>query len=346
MGLLSAQIATKKLVPLCRQMASAYDAGIPIIRTLEMVREGVKDRQLRDTLTHIGDDLRRGSTLGEAVRNQSKYLSPVLIELLASGEAGGKLDVMLRDLADYYEDRLEMRRRIVGMSIYPGLQLVAAWFLGTFALRILGRVSGIMSGSTDSFNLTAFFRDYVMFQAAAMTAFAIVAAACILLARAGLFQWISGFVTTFIWPLGPVVRKFALARFFRSMSLMVGSGMHIQHCIERAAAVAANPYIERDLLSAIPKVRRGATLTEAFAGSRYFSPVAREMLMVGEQTGKLEESLYKASQYQYEEAAHAVHILTRVGGVAIVLAVAGLIGYIVISFYANLYGGIMNELGV
>jgi type II secretory pathway component PulF len=116
--------------------------------------------------------------------------------------------------------------------------------------------------------------------------------------------------------------------------------------MERAAATTMNPYIERDLLQAIPYLQRGMTLDEALAPLRCLSPTAREMLHVGEQSGKLEQQLRKAADYHMEEANYSLQILTRVFGVAIVLAVALLIGYIVISFYTTYYGGIFNELGI
>jgi type IV pilus assembly protein PilC len=345
MGLFSPQIATKKMVPLCRQMATAYEAGIPIIRTFDLLARQQKDRRLRDLTTRIGDDIRNGSTLGAAVQRQSKYLPRFFVELLSSGEKGGRLDVMMRDLADYYEDRLNMQRRIVRSLIYPGIQLAAAWFLGTFALRLLRAMRGLFSSGT-SFDLMGYFRDYAIFQAKAMTVFAAVFAVCVILSRLGLFGWILGAVTTHVWPLAGVTRKFGLARFFRCMSLLIGSGMRVDYCIENAAAVTANPYIEKDLVKAVPRVRDGETLVEAFAESRYLTPTAREMMLVGEQSGDLEGQLRKVSEYHLEEATHAVGIATTVLGVFIVLAIALLIGYIVITFWVNFYGGMMDDLGI
>jgi type II secretory pathway component PulF len=159
----------------------------------------------------------------------------------------------------------------------------------------------------------------------------------ILLSRLGVINWSWGLILNYIWPLNTVNKKFGLARFFRSFSLLVGSGMNIQSCIANAAAISGNPWIEKDLKQAIPKVAEGHTLVEAFSGCRSLTPLAREMLEVGERSGNLEASLRKVSDYHLEEGRHAVGIATKVLGVLIVLGVGAVVGYVIISFYSTYF---------
>lgn len=343
MGLFSAEISPKEMVPLCRQLATSYGAGIPIIQSLEHVGALLKGGAAKRVLRDMGEDLRQGSTLAEAAGSQSKFLPAFFIQLLATGETGGRLDVMLQDLAQYYEDRLKMRRQIWGMMAYPLVQIAFAWFMGTFALNV---VSGAMAHGGGVGGVTTFFYEYLWFQAKAMLGFALVMAVAVVLSRMGLLKWVVGAVSTHIWPLSNVTRKFALARFFRSFSLLIGSGLPITRCIENAAAISANPYIERDLLRSIPHVKQGATLSQAFSHVRHLTPLAREMLHVGELSGDIEGQSKKISEYHMDEATHAVTIATKVLSIAILIAVASLIGFIIIRFYMNLYGGIMDDLGV
>lgn len=334
MGLMTAEISAKHLVPLCRQMATSYDAGLPIIRTLEMMSDNARDSRAKQVFRAMAEDTKQGATLGEAARRQQKYLPKFFIELLHSGELGGRLDVMLHDLANYYEDRLAMQRKIVGAMVYPALQLGAAWYLGTFSLGLIGRIN---LNSAEPFKLGEYFDQYLMFQGFATGLFALAIVVIIVLSRLGLVNWSSGLVLHYIWPLNIVNKKFSLARFFRSFSLLVGSGMNIQSCISNAAAISGNPYIEKDLKKAIPKVSAGHTLVEAFAGCRSLTPMAREMLEVGERSGNLEASLRKVSDYHLEEGQHAVSIATKILGVLIVLGVGGVVGYIIISFYTSYF---------
>ncbi len=334
MGLMTAEISAKHLVPLCRQMATSYDAGLPIIRTLEMMSDNAKDSRSKQVFRAMAEDAKQGATLGEAARRQKKYLPKFFIELLHSGELGGRLDVMLHDLASYYEDRLAMQRKIVGALVYPAIQLGAAWYLGTFSLGLIGRMN---LNAAEPFNLGDYFNQYFMFQGFATGTFALVIIATIVLSRLGVINWSWGLILNYIWPLNTVNKKFGLARFFRSFSLLVGSGMNIQSCIANAAAISGNPWIEKDLKKAIPMVAAGHSLVESFAGCKSLTPLAREMLEVGERSGNLEVSLRKVSDYHLEEGRHAVGIATKILGVLIVLGVGGTIGYVIISFYTQYF---------
>lgn len=347
MGLFSAQISTKKMVPLCRQLATSFDAGIPIIRTFDHVGGVSRDGKIRRVLTDMTDDLKRGTTLGEAANNQRKYLSPFFIQLLHSGERGGHLDVMLRDLAQYFEDRLAMQRMIGSMLAYPMFLFMVAWFFGTFAFGLLDVIREAVTGKGGGTQgVMAYIESYVAFQAKAMVVFAIIFAICVVLIRLGIFGWISGAFTTFIWPMSIVTRKFALARFFRSFSLLLGAGLSMPRCIESSAAITANPYIEKNLLKSIDEIKQGATLVQALETSRELTPLAREMLVVGEESGNLELQMRKISQFHLEEATDAVKLATRVLATMLFVGVSLLVLYILVTFYTTLYGGIMDEFGI
>jgi type II secretory pathway component PulF len=222
---------------------------------------------------------------------------------------------------------------------YPILQLTLAWFLGSFALRLVRRLGA-------GVNLWEYFVDYARFQAVAMGVFLAIAVTFVLLMRSGTLRKPWGYFLTYAWPLNKVTQRFARARFFRSLALLIGSGVPIQTAVERAATTMLNPIMERDFLSAVGRIRQGYTLAESFAPCKFMTPQTMEMMYVGEESGKQEEALLKASQYQQEEAAQAVSIAARVGEVLLILAVAIVVGYVVITFYSNLYGGMLDDLGL
>ena len=332
MGLLSTQLSTKTLVPLCRQMATAYGAGLPIIRSLDLVSESTRNVRVKEMLGDIRLRIVNGDTLANAVRAQEKLLPNMLIELWSTGEMGGKLDIVLRDLANYYEDKQAMTRAIVAKAAYPMFLLVAAWFIGTFALMLVKQIS-----FESKINLGDYFANYGAFQIRCGIKFGILVALCIILSRAGILKWIWGAFTTHIWPISAVTRRFAQARFFRCLSLLLASGVSITRSVERAAATTSNPYIQQDFLKVLPVLADGGTLVEAFGHAKYLSPMAREMLRVGEESGDVEGQLRKVAQYQMDEATHAVNLATRVGEVAIALAVFGIVGFVIISFWSNYF---------
>ncbi len=328
------------MVPICRQMATSYNAGIPILQTLKLLGGQTSHRRAQRVFLEMHHAIKNGSGLGEAAQVQEKYLPRYFIDLLSAGETGGKLDIMLRDLADYYEDRLRMRRDILQAISYPVFILLPiAYFLGSFALMLVSRLD--MSGG-GGFNFGDYIQDYMFFQMRMMVFFALIFGVVVVLSRYGIFPWIWGWVATFVWPLAPITRKLALSRFFRSMALLVGAGVDLKKCIVNGAAITANPYMQRDLLQAVPGVVQGKTLVEAFSVTRSLTPLAREMLLVGEQSGELEIAMMKVSQYHHEEATHAVNRGVKVLGVVIMLTVAIMVGFFIISFYSQLYSNLLN----
>lgn len=326
---------------MCRQLATSYDAGIPIVKGLNLAAQHASNTPLRRALSDMADAILNGNTLADAARAHRRLLPDFFIEVLNAGEVGGKLDVLLKDLADYYENMHAMWRAAVVSMIYPGLQLAAAWFLGSFALGLVTRLNPMAS---ERFDLSVYFMGYLRFQAQALFFFALAFAAVVVLTRLGLLRAPGSLIKNYIWPIRPISQKFALARFFRSMSLLIGAGLDIRQCIARSAAVTMNPQIEQDLLRAVPVVAQGGTLVEAFAGCRRLSRVGREMIAVGEHSGNLEASLRKVAEYHFDEAQAAVRTAATIMKVLILLGVGLVVAVIVISFYSNLYGSMLDAL--
>ncbi len=343
MALLSPKIAVGHMVPLCRQLATAYKAGIPVLQSLELASRQTRRRNVRNMLQQMAFDIRQGSTLHQAAQNQSRHLPGFFVELLGAGEMGGRLDIMLEDLADYYEDRQAMQRQIISQLAYPAFLVVFAWMAIPFAMQA---VSSAVGPSAGAFNLNTHIATWAAGRVHSGIRAGIVLAIIVVLARLGVFQWISGAATTFLWPFSKVARKLAMARFFRTFSLLLSSGMGTTAAIERSASVINNPYIERDLLKAIPAVREGSTLSDAFSRCRYVTPAAHEMLIVGEQSGELDNLLRKLSLYFQNEAMHALRVSIQLGVQLVVVAIMVTIGYFIIRFYMTLYGGMFNELGI
>lgn len=341
MGLFSKQYSARTMVPLCRQLATAYDAGIPIVRTLDIVGSQQRDKATRAVFNGMRASIQNGATLAEAARAHEDRLSPFFTAVLEAGERGGRLDVMLNDLAQYFEDRLDLQRQAKAMMAYPIVLLYIAWWLGNFSLRIVGQQ--FTGGINDLF---AFLGEYLIWQAQAHAIFALLFATVVIVSRVGLLPFLFSRVALRLWPFGGIIRKFAVARFARSFSLLVASGVPMEKAIRGSAAVTGNAAIEQDLLQAIPPLREGATLAQAFARSRYLNPTAKEMLLVGEESGKLDTQLRKVSEYHEAEARYETQRLMKILPVLIMLAVFGLVGYVIISFYMRLYGGMFNELGI
>lgn len=336
MGLFSSQLTLKQLVPLCRQWATAHDAGIPMLASLELLQRRLRSKHMRGIISRLEDQIKDGNTLAGALRSESRYFPPLMIESIHAGEVGGQLDKVLRDLAQYFEDRREMFMRMLGMFIYPIFLLIAAWFLGTFALKLISESGG------SGFSFDDFLVGYFWFQVKWMCVFAAMFGVIVILARVGIWQWIWGAFSTFVWPVSPITKRLAMARYCRCLALLIQAGVPITQALQRSAGAAGNPYIERDLLQTIPPVREGATLTQAFEGSRYMPITAKHMLEVGEESGNMEIQLQKVSEWYMQEAEVAMKFLTTALYFAVYIGVAFVVLLILLSFY----GSYFNRLGL
>ncbi|MGI6138089.1 MAG: type II secretion system F family protein [Candidatus Hydrogenedentales bacterium] len=337
MALISSKLGVKEMALICRQLATAYKAGLPILSCLELVAGKGVSGKARLMLQRMERAIRQGATLADACNSEKKILPDLFIQLVSAGEKGGRLDTLFADLAAYYEEMRRLYQSVIGSLIYPGLQLASAWFLGTFALGMIKRVSAVFHGTGSNFDIGAYLQNYVHFQIAALFLVFIFLTGVIVLIRAGLLQGPWQVVKRHLWPINGMLRKFALSRFYRGMALLIRSGLDVQQCIRRSASMTLDKALEKDLLRALPVIAHGGTLAEAFSKSRCLDKAGRELIAIGEQSGNLDDSLQKAAEYSFQEAQSAVKATAKILQVVITLLVGCVIGYIVISFYGNLY---------
>lgn len=340
MGLsFSRKLSIREMARICRQLSTAYQAGLPIIAALQIVVERGAPSRARHALLSMADSIQEGASLAEAARQQQAVLPDLFLEVLAAGETGGRLDTLLADLADHYDGMEAIARATKVAMVYPALQLASAWYLGSFALGIIKTFT--LTG-TGTFSLGSYLASYGAFQLKCHLLFFTVLAILFGLNRVGGLHVFFATIKHRLWPVNRIMHKFALARFFQGFSILLGSGIEIKRCIRQSAALTLHTLIERDLLQAIPAVAQGKTLVEAFAPCKTLTRVDHEMIGVGEVSGELEASCKKLSEYHLNEASSAVQTAMKILQVVITLVVGAIIGYIVISFYGRLYGSMLD----
>jgi len=342
MSLVSPKIGLRSMVLFCRQMAQTYDAGIPLLNGLNLAAEATHDTRLRAVLERMRDGISRGDTLSAAVERERKYWPNLFIELVGAGEVGGRLKPIFYDLATYYEQRIEIRRKVIGAVIYPACLLTMLLLVAT----LIAAIGAMQAATGGAFDVDTLFKKFGLLLFVRLCILAGIGAVVVILARIGVWRWVTGAAKTFIWPFAGLSRKLASARFARALGLLLGAGLGARESVERAARTANNPFVTDNLMLALSRLDQGATLTEALTASPYLNPSVREMLYVGEQSGKLDAALDKAAEQLELEAMAEVYNKIRIGEVVVYLAVAACIGAFVINFYRNLYGGMLDELGI
>lgn len=330
----------KTMSILCRQLASAYEAGIPIIQALQIVGDSSPSKKVKFALYRASDKIISGKTLYESLKDIGIF-PELFIRLVATGERSGKLDVILKDLSVYYEDLWKIKRTTISSLLYPGIQLTLAWFLGTFALGIVRNLD-----LSSSFTLNKYISSYTSFQVKFLVIFSVAAILFTVLAK---YLPIGKILTTifiYIWPFSNIIYKLSLARFFKSFALLYSSGISIMESLQRSAELLPKKKQRDDINLIIEEIKKGANLEKSFKLAPWLGRVAQEMIAIGEQSGKLDEALHKLSEYALKDAEYAIKATMKILNVLIMLIVGAVIGYIVITFYANLYGNMLNSLGI
>ena len=144
MSLFSSKISMNTMVVSCRQLAQTYDAGIPILKGIELATENTGDPKLRRVLLRMSHSIRTGATLGSAVDQERAHWPNLFVELVSAGEIGGQLKPILYELASYYEERVAIRRKVMTSLIYPALQVTVM----ALAISVLAAIK-LMQKETD-----------------------------------------------------------------------------------------------------------------------------------------------------------------------------------------------------
>ncbi len=330
----------KTMSILCRQLASAYEGGIPIIQALQIVGDNFPSRKVKTILYRCADNLTQGKTLSEALY-RAEVFPDLFIQLVSAGEKSGKLDTILRDLSLYYEDLWKMKRSTISSLIYPISQLVLGWFLGSFALGIVRNI-----GLEKSFSLNQYFSDYVSFHIKVSIAFIIFIFFFIFFKNTKGFQRILYGIFRYVYPFSFIIHKFSLARFFKSFALLYASGIPITQALKQSAELLPSSNYQNDVINVIYLIQNGSNLEKSFKTLSWIGRIGQEMITIGEQSGKLDESLQKLAEYFLIDAQQALQVASKIFNILIFLVVGAIIGFIIISFYAQLYGNMFKQLGI
>jgi len=330
----------KTMSILCRQLASAYEGGIPIIQALQIVGDNFPSHKVRMILYHCADRLIHGDTLSEALR-KAEVFPDLFIQLVSAGEKSGRLDAILRDLSSYYEDLWRMKRSTISSMIYPISQLVLGWFLGSFALGIVKHI-----GMEKPFSLGSYFSSYISFQIKVSIVFIFFIILWIFLSKTKGFQSVIYGIFRHIYPFSFIIHKFSLARFFKSFALLYTSGIPVIDALLQSSELLPSSRYQKDIHTVVQLIRNGSNLEKSFRTLSWIERVGIEMIAIGEQSGKLDESLQKLAEYYLLDAQQALQVASKIFNILIILAVGAIIGFIIISFYAQLYGNMFKQLGI
>lgn len=331
------------IVNFTRQMATMSVAGLSLPESLSILREQTTNQDLIDLYLDIEHNVVAGGSLAEALTKHPKYFSSVYVALIKAGEASGALDRILSRMADTLENQLEFRARIRSAMIYPGI-ILAGMIIVVFLMMtiVIPRLTDLYKdfGVTLPFatqlliSISQFFVNFWWFM------LLVIMGGGIALAKWKTTPVGRLFFDTLILKiplLGTIQTKVIIAEFTRTFGMLIGSGIHILDALSYLRESMGNVLFEDAIGDLAKKVEKGFALGDTIATYDVFPVIVSQMISVGEETGKLDESLNKLSVYFEREADHLVKNLSTAME-PLIMVVLGLgVGFVVYAIITPIY---------
>lgn len=310
------RVKVDDLVVLSRQMYSLTKSGIPLIRAIVGLSDTTSNKTLKRVLRDVANQLERGRSLSAAFSSHPKVFPQISVSIVHVGENTGRLEDAFIQLAEYFEQDEETRKRINAAMRYPTMVLlfiVAAMFLlnlkviPTFA-NMFRKLGADLPITTKMLIATSdFFVNYWQILIVAIVAI-VLAAKAYVSSSGGKYQWDKyKMKLPFV---GSIIERSLLARFSRSFSMILDAGVPMTTGLSLVAEAVDNSYMEVKIKDMRRSIEKGESLLRASVASDLFSPLVLQMVAVGEETGRVDELLNDASEYYEREVDYDLKSLT------------------------------------
>lgn len=337
---------TKDLAFLCRQLSSMLTAGISLVRSLHILYTQEENKKAKATLLEIYEDVQKGRSFSETVIARPGVFPNLFTSMVAAGEASGNLDVIMTRVADYYLNQNKINNQIRGALIYPAVLLVLliGVFFGLF-IFIMPQFRALAGDeipplSQAMFAISDFLIPYWWTIVIGIVALIVT---IYFLRKAPWFKLWFDEIKIKAPKVGPLLIVIYTSRFARTMANLYASGLQMVDCIEKSADTMNNEYIANLIRTGvIEDVKHGEALSASITKIGVFPGVFTSIIMVGEESGALDEILSKSADYYEDEAASAIAGLTALIEPVIIILLGVMIGLVLAGIFPILYGGMAN----
>lgn len=328
-----------------RQFATMIDAGLPLVQCLEILGSQSENKWFGQRLLEIKGHVESGLTFSESIAKFPKIFDELFVALIAAGELGGILDVIMRRLAEYIEKKERLQRRIKGAMVYPSVILTITilvvtillkWVVPTFEKMFadFGAADALPAPTQIVVNLSRGFSEYFLYILIVLIAIVV---SYIAFYRSKPGKKFMHRLFLLLPIVGPVVKKIAVARFTRTLGTLLSSGVPILEALNTVAKAAGNVVIEKAIMFARERISEGRNMSEPLADARIFPGMVVQMIAVGEQTGALDTMCVKIADFYDEEVDVAVAALTSMLEPLMMVVIGGIVGGMVIAMYLPIF---------
>ncbi len=337
---------TKDLAFICRQLASMLTAGISLVRSLHILYSQEENKKAKAALLEIYEDVQKGRSFAEAVQARPGVFPLLFVSMVAAGEASGNLDAIMTRVADYYLNQNKTNNQIKSALIYPIVLmclLVGVFFgLFIFIMPMFRDLAGddLPPLSAAMFAISDFLIPYWW---TIILGVGIIVLVIHFLRKTPWFSLWFDEVKVKMPKVGPLLIVIYTGRFARTMANLYASGLQMVDCIEKSADTLNNQYISNLFHSSVVEdVKHGEALSTAITKIGVFPGVFTSIIMVGEESGALDEILNKSADYYEDESATAIAKLVGLMEPLMIIFLGIMIGMILAGIFPILYGGMAN----
>ena len=337
------RIKRRDVVIFTRQLSTMINSGLPLVQALDILAKQTESPPLAATARAVVADVESGNTLADAMRRYPKAFDDLYVNMVAAGESGGILDVILGRLASFIEKNDALVRKVKGAMIYPGVILsVAAIAVATLLIFVIPVFQSMFSSAGLALPLptrVVIGASYVLIHYGLVIGIVI----------AGIGYAFSRYHATpagrlkvdqFLLKvpiLGDVIRKSAVSRFTRTLGTLISSGVSILEGLEITAKTSGNRVVQDAIMASRSSIAGGDTISGPLQKSGVFPPMVISMISVGEQTGGLDEMLAKIADFYDEEVDAAVSGLLAAMEPLMIVFLGVIVGGMVVSMYLPIF---------
>ena len=338
------KVKPKSLQVFARQFATMIGAGVSVVQALVTLEEQTDDKYLADVIADVRSDVEGGVILSKALARHPKVFNRLFVAMVEAGESSGTLDTVLDRVAVQIEKETQIKRRVKGAMIYPAVVISFAFLVLTFMLLFI--IPVFVNVFDDLNGNLPRLTQFVMSISYAVRHYWFI-----------IFPVIGGLIFAFfrlkrtergrqVWDrfklripmrVGDVVHKIALARFSRTLSTLVSSGVDIIKALEITGATSGNWVVEQSLADIRTRVHEGVPISQPLQEDPVFPAMVGQMVKIGEETGELDGMLGKVADFYEDEVDSSIQSLTSIIEPILMIGVGVMVGTIVISMYLPMF---------
>ncbi|MFR9240187.1 MAG: type II secretion system F family protein [Clostridium baratii] len=337
------KVSQKDLSILCRELYFSFSSGINILESISIVKNQVENKKLENILENVFKEVEKGKMLSDAF-SKFKDIPKLFIDMIKVGEATGRLDEIMKDLADYYDKQYKQDRKVKNALIYPkflisfSLLIVAvliAYVVPIFVENLLSANQKLPLPTRIVIALSNFIKNEILLILILILVIFLIKR--FILDKNKTYIFFRDKLKLKVKVLGTVSRQIMTARFARTFSILFAGGISVIDCMEISANVVENEYAKNKLLRCRDLIDNGSTIGDALATLDIFPKMLVQSIRVGEESGSVDKTLKKASDFYDSEANFALEKITNLIEPVMIIILALVVGFVVLSLVLPMF---------